>query len=290
MSQETEGLPQIPWAEKTRVIRASDKYISLRQDTITADVSHNGSVYIEHDSKKEIDGYMTLDPVLTQEVVKYVQACEDGTMSCIEEWVKGQNHPPALDIPDGVKEWRPKSVKAVPPVGWILGELHHGDTAGDDRWRGSRFEYTHFLTPEGIEGLVVLWDQKYYHQSQPEVWIGYIDDFWTEQQSPSDDEDLVNYNEGLENGILWALDRFDFFTDPVKANTDLPAWVVGAISRDPDLLWSELVDRMRPVLSQLLEKLDRAVQRWISRRLRGEEKETGQRYFWPHLYPGMREE
>ena len=281
MSMETEGLPQIPWAEKTRVVRANDRYISLQQGAITADVSHNGSVYIEHDSKKEIDGYMTLDPVLTQEVVKYVQACEDGTTGCIKEWVKGPNHPPAFDIPDGVKEWRPAPVKAGTPVGWILGEYRQGDTAGDDRWRGSRFEYTHFLTPEGVEGLVVVWAQN----QSPEVWIGYIEDFWTEQQSPLEDEDLANYNEYLENGIMWALDQFGLFTDPVKANIDLPAWVVDMISHYPDLLWPELVDRMRPVLSQLPEKLDRASQRWVSRRLLEEEKATGQRYFWPQIYP-----
>lgn len=284
MSRETEGIPQIPWAERTGVIRATDSYISIEQGTITADISYRGVVDIEHDSRKEIDEYMTLDPDLTEEVKKFVQACEDDTMDCIKKWVKGPNHPPALDIPDGVKEWRPAPVRAVPPVEWILGELGQGSTYGDDRWFGSRFEYTHFLTPEGIEGLIVVWNQG------TEVWIGYVNDFWTEQQSPIEDEDLVNYNVFLENGIIWALDQFGLFEDPEKADEDLPAWVVDAISHDPDLLWPELVDRMRPVLSELPEKLERAVIRWVTRRLQEEEKATGQRYFWPHVYPGMREE
>lgn len=148
-------------------------------------------------------------------------------------------------------------------------------------WHGERLEYVTFRTDLGEEATLVEW-----RSGVCEVWVGDFDEFLSSQLFPRDEDDLMAANREFENGILWAMAEFGLLSVPEKIESELPGWVKEMVEHDPDLLWPEVVADMDKVFGILPWELQMAIREWKARRMKEMEKATGQRYFWPRLYPG----
>lgn len=270
-----EDLPQIPWAKEARVVW-SNGHVTLERGTVTVQVHDDGDIWISRDSKEDIKDHMKKDEVLTGQLRAWIEDCPHSRDSaCIREWIT-KPEVALLAIPEGFKEWRPPGAPRLP---WEIGDYGHEDTSNIDSWIGDPFEYFHFFTDDGREGLVVIW-----RSERPEVWMGAASDFLSSQDEYDvwGEDALGYYNELMENGILWALDHYGLFEEDPDL---LKPGILDLVEADPDLLWGELVEKLVPLTPRLPKQLRAALQVWLTRRRIESERAGRQKYLWPRLYP-----
>lgn len=182
------------------------------------------------------------------------------------------------DMEEGVLEWWPSSQRKNQVK---LGKFGSGRAIAQyPNWMGNDLIYVHYELPsEEEEGLAIQWDDP---NQEAGVWFG---------KEPSvakflaanipDPGYVAQWNELLDNGIVWAGDKLNFFTQ------DPPAWFLELIEKDPDLLWPELVERLYPIHDRLPYAVEHAVLTWIARRQAEADQATGQRKFWSGNPPSM---
>jgi len=264
--------PQIPWATETRV-KYVDGYAVITRGSVEVQVHNDGDIWYSRNSEADIKDHMELDQRLTWDLRAWMEECPHvDDARCVRLWLAGESAP----VPEGVKEWRPPVIKRPP---WEIFEWGQGDSSGHEGWMGDPFWYTHFLADDGREGLVVRWRGR-----DLEVWIGDASYFLLRQleQEPWEAGTIREYNETLENGILWALDHYGLFD---KEPDKLKPGVLELLEHDPDLMWGELVEKLIPVANTLPTELQQALRVWLTRRRIEAERRLRQKYLWPRLYP-----
>ena len=270
-------VPQIPWAQHTKVLKGGH----LQSGTLEVYVSSDGDLTFSRDSRADILMWMSKDEALTEQIQEAWEEHYDGQgyTEFMTTWIRG-----TAERPPGVKEWR--------PGGWSERRgkvIRSGNTYNFDNayWWGSVFEYVWFQLPDGEEGLVVMWQRGgdvRGNYSLPEVWIGSVEEFFGNQEEgdPHSAETAISYNAYFENGILWMLDQLDYFED---YEIDEDSWIAQALERDPDLIWPELLVKLEALEKEMPKGIVKAIRSWKDRRQLDAEKASGQGYFWPGLYP-----
>lgn len=293
-----EGEPQIPWAKETKVVKIYENRdgifsVDLESGGTKAGIDRWGTVSIEINSRDNILSGMHKSEELTQSLREYRgedYADLDFITDDAKKWLKGD--PAARKLPwgsgtPGVFDWWP--AEGEPFGRQKIGKISHHrmgrPSEMTEDWIGSDFQYVHFeLEDGGDEGLVIAWNEKHNPHSNletldnaPEVWLGDVDAFFsTNEERFEDFENYAGWNNGFENGFLWALDQMGAFD-----GAGIPEWAVEVIKNDPDLLWPDLVDKLLPRLRSLPEELEKAVLTWLGRRRREAEEAVGQTRFWP---------
>ncbi len=288
--QETDKVPQIPWAKHTRVtgahffVRRPQEIDSVEMESlkVKASIIKNGKVHLDIDSKENIKRFMDRAPALEKSLLKYLKKADyDPAISFISgtlDWMNGVPYvhtdeppPPYGDSP-GVLDWMPFIGPARPPRIGRTGHYGSGSVRQTfDHWIGNRLSYVHIdlIDPKWGEALVVQWDDE---PKKPEVWTGDVENFFlTNEEDFEGWENYQHYNDVFENGLLWALDYMGRFEE-----NDLPEWAVQLIERDPDLLWPDVVDKLLPIQNELPEDLHKALGVWIDRRRAEAEEAAGQ--------------
>jgi hypothetical protein len=153
---------------------ASNGFSDLKLDRGTGEINIMGDpeVIINYDSSQDIKDYMDLDKKLTKEVQKVFDSYDGGGwLDWREEWVKSKK--------------------------WKLGEFRSGNTYEDDNYYfwGSVFEYTTFKDAKGKSGAVIMWHRGgdvRGNYSDPEVWLGDFESFYSSQHIGDPDEEIAH--------------------------------------------------------------------------------------------------
>lgn len=298
---------QIPWAKETAVMRIDRSSLGLTgvnlvHDDTKMSVDRWGGVDLTLDSRKLIQSHLTKSDVLTRSLRKYFKQKGGWFIETAIDWLVGEHIDEPMpwgDTKPGVLDWWPGKREIIRKRIGREGSYRSGRPSDvTESWVGSDFKFVHFVLPDGEEGLAVAWDERHDPhsnltrvESKPEVWMGYIDEFFAANEENWDDpETYASYNRYFENGMLWALDLMDVFTKKHITRSyfggevherEIPEWAIELISDNPDLLWPELLNKLLPELDTLPEKLDKAVRTWIERRRLEAEEVSGQQYFWP---------
>lgn len=254
---------QIPWASsitlETEFHYNKPVWIHLHYGGVTAGVQvHNGAVFAWNHWEIKVHEYMKKDEALTRNLLEYLDAFSATRLSPITKIARWITNDPPQFISYGKKEWRPSSWEPAKPA-WKIGHLkagsnvdlsaHHGVPTNVSR----NFHYTHFLAPEGA-GLIMA-DAGIDH---PQVFFGDpYDLFWAlnEFSDLSNPKTPAWINIHFENGILWVLDYLGKFDDD-----ELPDWAKKAVKENPDLLWPDLVARLKD--QELAPWLKEVVHTW----------------------------
>ena len=230
------GKPLIPGAARTREQYRGKTYITIGNGIMTADIHEDGELNVWIDSRKIAPEHLSLDTELTHEYRRFVDEKEaelsGSWLEQREAWIKA-------------KKWR-------------LGEYGSDNTNSLDNFYfwGSTFEFTHFITREGDEGAIIMWEGGDGHRRgyyAPEVWMGDFSGFMSAQEEgdPSSPETFLNVNYQMEGGLLWALAE------------------LGALDHPEDL-----PDFIQKAFVMIAQEERRAM-----------ERATGQTYFWPEFTP-----
>jgi hypothetical protein len=288
---------QIPWATNIKVKYQSDLSIALEKGNKinTADIWHKDFEWsVAINSKIMVDEYMTLDDRLTGSIQKYWDSYEGSNTyrDRIMGWLKGEARGAVLPRV-GPKEWRPPSKKRE--KSWKLADYGYGNTYNEDNsyWWGDVFEYAHFMTDEGDEGVVIMWQGggdprgNYY---SPMVYMGNFEEFMSMQHEgdPYSVETFLHWNRIFENGFMWAWEKLGVFDDGGEQIEDMKDkhvnQVLEAIEKDPSILLPESVQKIIDRFDDFPKQIQNAVT-WLMRNHRRDlEKALGQRLLWGDLY------
>jgi len=141
-------------------------------------IIHEPEINIMIDSMYFAEQYMNKDEALTEEVQKAFDSEYEG---------------------GGWKDWRQEWVEKK---GWKVGDYGSDNTYNWDsyNWWGDIFEYTHFITDENDEGIIIQWHgggDARGNYSSPEIWMGSVEEFMGYQHM-GDPEEEIAYTMGYE--------------------------------------------------------------------------------------------
>jgi hypothetical protein len=294
-------LPSPPWKTGAKVTYACDMFYTIKFGSSEAHVDWDGDWWVSHDSRKEIVDHMALDRDMTKKIQKDFEAGygygSDGWAKWIREWIEGTA---VLSGKVGPKDWYPKGKKQAfgSVFGRNQGGMGSGNTTNEDSayfW-GDTFEYTHFLTTDGDEGVVIMWHgggDVRGNYNLPEIWMGDFGGFMSlqEEGDPKGPEAFLSWNEGFQNTLLWAFDELGLFEGktvlmPVFGGgrepvSHLPTeQIVDAIELAPQILYPSLVEKILMHRDILPEDLVLVAGKVMDKTRREVDEAGGQGYFW----------
>lgn len=309
-----ELLPQIPWAYLTRVVDLGPDWIEFESENHRIQVADDGGVWIDHDSRAEIQDYLRLDPEHTRKLREWLEISKDhfSQHKAIQYWL-GLGEFASVYIPPGKKEWRPKDdldsvLEGLSPYGghWVEPKLN--DTIHFTDWGGDLFEFWLFDPdkilredqPDLPFGVVICWGRgPIFDLKDIEVRYGDWVAFRKEEYQPGriDASSIWKWNRGFENALVWGMDYIGYIDgllqlmregNPPHQTAALdPLWPLKLLEYEPDFLWPELVLKFLPYYDSLPKRLQKAIGQW-SRERGYQEREAGQQVFWPRISPRRR--
>jgi len=247
----TESL-QIPWAPSIQ-LETEYRYnqliwVDLHYGAVKAGVQvRDGAVFAWNHWEHKILEYMRKDELLTRNLLDYMEQFRTRRLSpseIISRWIR--NVPPKY-FPYGKKEWRPDSWDFAKPE-WNVGYLKIGDyiELAEHHVRpvnvSRAFWYAHFMSPQEGNGLIMSTNPSF---ENAQVLFGDVEKFLEalNEFSQQDPEAPARINRYFENGILWVLDYLGRFESDQLPY--LPEWAKKALGENPDLLWPDLVARLK---------------------------------------------
>lgn len=259
---------RFPWSEEVRAVVETKPRVGLDPRLrlyhqihlqhlptgVRALITDTGGVYIQNEWRIQAHTYARLDLEDSREFGEFVRSCvperktfwSDDYLDCLAQWA-------GVHIPLGKKEWRPSI-----PRSW---QAAHASGARRDFPDVNLFsitfhKYSHEMSADGIALYPYLGTRE--SGLSPEVWYGNIREFVLHAQ---DSWSWGRMNQFFHNGILWALAELGVFSP----GWSIPDWVHDEIRRDPDLLWSELVEKLWKEKETLYPFVQEALDLWVDR-------------------------
>lgn len=241
---------QVPWVTDVAVVSITPGMVVLRRPgAVTARVKRDGNVELEFSSQSLVSDYMMRDLTRTEELQRrFFQTESDPEwLAWLRHWVEP---PPAITVRAGalVTEW-PGGAAAPPRRAGELGMSEDSTQWNEPFFKGSKFRFAHFKTPQGEEGAVIQWwDQVGNRFEPPIVYLGDFSGFMALQSfdDPENPAEWLEFNELFENTFMWALERMGSFDEPWTLRPE----VVEAVVEDPEILLTESVAKMLPRLEE----------------------------------------
>lgn len=236
---------KLPWSDAVRVKELEEwKYAVLETPGIEARIDQDGTFDLKFDSRFVIGRWMSEEPRRTKELRGFLGALGfagpfdiedmDGVNRLIEAWVTPH---PGYSVRKRKPEW------PAGREGWAVGILGSANTMRAMDFLGDAFQYVHFVSGDGREGAVILWQDDDGNYEDPRVYTGDFEGFLRSQEEGdlSSPAAFLRWNAVFQNGFMWALDRLGGFYSP---GPYISPQAAEAIAMDPASLLPESIDKI----------------------------------------------